>query len=334
MAQVKNYGLIGGGSNFQLGKNGPKLVGNADTGSFSITNEGGVITRMSGANAVNLADFVTKAQLDSVSADALVSDIEYNSGTVTMGNITAGTKTIQTVFSVDTVFDGNSEIKVGTDSTNDLLLSTNYYDLTTAGDYVTINTVELATDTQIKVFVTQGNSTVGNGTIVVSVLDGPVTGSSAGGSSYGDGDVATLLSSFGSNSISTSGDITSTGVLKLDQVGEKLQSKSITSAGTFTFQCANGQVFYVSSPAGNWTCNFTDLAAPNDYATAATIVISQGATPYMPTGVAIGGSGATINWQGGSAPTGTANSIDVVTFSIINVGGTYTVLGQATTDFS
>ena len=63
---MKNYGLIGVGNNVQLGKNGPKIQGNADSGVISVTGEGGTSTRISGANAINAADFVTKAQLDAL----------------------------------------------------------------------------------------------------------------------------------------------------------------------------------------------------------------------------------------------------------------------------
>ena len=42
----------------------------------------------------------------------------------------------------------------------------------------------------------------------------------------------------------------------------------------------------------------------------------------------IGGAAQTINWQGGSAPTGNANGIDSFPFTILNDGGTYVVLGQ------
>ena len=184
MAQHKDYGLIGVGNTLQFGKQGPQMVRDGVSGGLNVTDENGTTPiTLSGANATQSNHFVTKAQLDSVAADALVADVEYNSSTLTMGTIAAGTKTIQTVFTVDAVFDGNTEIKVGTDSTNDLLLAANYYDLTETGDYVSVSTLELTSDTQVKVFVTQGNSTVGNGTVVVSVLDGPVTGSSAGGSS-------------------------------------------------------------------------------------------------------------------------------------------------------
>jgi len=69
VAQVKNYGLIGVGGNLQLGKNGPKLEGNADSGTFVVTNEGGALTTISGANATQSNELVTKAQLDALSVD-------------------------------------------------------------------------------------------------------------------------------------------------------------------------------------------------------------------------------------------------------------------------
>ena len=53
-----------------------------------------------------------------------------------------------------------------------------------------------------------------------------------------------------------------------------------------------------------------------------------GATAYIPTAVEIGGVAQTLLWQGGSAPSGTADGTDVVAFSILNDGGTYVVMGQ------
>ena len=83
MAQVKNYGLIGTGSEIQLGKQGPKLKGNADTDTFSITTEGGsTLTTLEGANGTSAGHFVTKAQLD---ASAGASD----GFALTLGNISA-----------------------------------------------------------------------------------------------------------------------------------------------------------------------------------------------------------------------------------------------------
>jgi hypothetical protein len=45
-------------------------------------------------------------------------------------------------------------------------------------------------------------------------------------------------------------------------------------------------------------------------------IIEQGATPYMITGFRINNISQTIIWQGGSAPTGTANGIDVISFTV------------------
>ena len=84
MAQVKNYGLIGVGNDVQLGKQGPRLVANADTGTISVTNEGGVATTMSGADGVNASDFITKSQLD-----ALEVNLSGSGFNIQLGNIDA-----------------------------------------------------------------------------------------------------------------------------------------------------------------------------------------------------------------------------------------------------
>ena len=84
MAQVKNYGLIGIGNDVQLGKQGPRLVANADTGTISVTNEGGVATTMSGADGVNASDFITKSQLD-----ALEVNLSGSGFNIQLGNIDA-----------------------------------------------------------------------------------------------------------------------------------------------------------------------------------------------------------------------------------------------------
>lgn len=112
-------------------------------------------------------------------------------------------------------------------------------------------------------------------------------------------------------------------------VFEKFQAKQ-DATGTVEHDCINGHIFYHTSPDANWTANFTNLNIAVSYATSVTIVIAQGGTGYYPNAVQIGGVGQTINWQGNATPTPSTNRTDVVTFSIINNAGTYTVLGQLT----
>ena len=576
MAEVKNYGVSGVHRTVQLGKQGPILVGNADTDSFSVTTQdAATLTNMSGANATNSAHFITKAQLDVVYTEAVFkANVNYNdSSPILLGNISSGTKTIITTLTIGTAFDdANAIVTIGTTGNNTLLMSDDYCEIENTGVYQTINTVEIASDTALNIYVTQAGATAGAGNVLVSVVDGPVVdggtinyGAGGGGialgdlsvtsnspsgngsltynnstgvftftpadanaggigltalsvtsnspsgngslsynnstgvftftpanlssvvSNYGNSNVATLLSSFGSNTISTTGNISgsnisatgtavtgiaaitagvtntllpntvasfsanvnnytqvtlqnkstgadatadfvitadngsdtvnyadfgiinsgydnttptnslgnivfaadtylyaqgnasatsqsggniaigttvsgktvkifagganstaivgtfsgttglaitgnisATGITKAEQIHEIFTTKT-SATGTVTHDCSTGQVFSHSSISANFTANFTNLNLDSGYATTITLVLNQGGTAYIPNAVQIGGVGQTINWQGGSAPTGNANKKDVASFSILNSSGTYTVLGQLTT---
>ena len=102
------------------------------------------------------------------------------------------------------------------------------------------------------------------------------------------------------------------------------------ATGVVTHNCANGHLFYHTSPDANWTVNLTNLLDTWNRATSVTLIIAQGATGYIPNAVQIAGVAQTLNWQGNVTPTPSTNRTDVVTFSIINNSGTYIVLGQLT----
>ncbi len=120
------------------------------------------------------------------------------------------------------------------------------------------------------------------------------------------------------------------GILKIAKgAHEKYQAK-VDATGVVTHDCANGHIFYHTSPDSNWTANFTNLNLDSGYATALTLVISQGGTGYYPSAVQIGGVAQTINWQGNTTPSVSTNRTDVVTFSVMNDSSGYIVLGQLT----
>lgn len=115
------------------------------------------------------------------------------------------------------------------------------------------------------------------------------------------------------------------------QINEGVEEKFETTTGATgvtALDCSKGHVHYLTGASGDITANFTNLTLTQEYATNLTVIINQGGTPYEITAVQIGGAAQTLNWQGGSAPTGNANGIDSFSFTILNDGGSYVVLGQ------
>lgn len=115
--------------------------------------------------------------------------------------------------------------------------------------------------------------------------------------------------------------------ITIEKSMEAFQEKT-GATGTVEHDCSTANIFYHTSPAANWTINFTNLGVSTSYASSFCIVIVQGATARIPTAIQIDGSAQTLKWQGGAQPLGTNNGVDVVTFSIFNSSGTYTILGQ------
>ena len=139
----------------------------------------------------------------------------------------------------------------------------------------------------------------------------------------------TTIAGYGiTDAASTSAATTFTADVKFDQgVTESFATYNNVS-GVVDMDCDHGHLFYVTNATGDITTNFTNFGLTAEYGTNLTVIINQGATPYEVTAVQIGGAAQTINWQGGSAPTGNANGIDSFSFTILNDGGTYVVLGQ------
>ena len=139
----------------------------------------------------------------------------------------------------------------------------------------------------------------------------------------------TTLAGYGiTDAANTSAETTFTADVKFDTGVEEKFATLTGSTGVVAHDCDNGHVFYHTGASGDITANFTNLGLTAEYATNLTVIINQGATPYEVTAVQIGGAAQTIEWQGGSQPTGNANGIDAFSFTILNDGGSYVVLGQ------
>ena len=139
---------------------------------------------------------------------------------------------------------------------------------------------------------------------------------------YGNTEVQAYLDAqnYSNTAVSSSSEVTFTRDVKFATLTGQ--------SGTVIHNCNDGHVFYHTTPAGDITANFINLGLTAEYTTSITIIINQGVSPRVISAVQIGGSAQTIEWQGGSAPSGTANSIDAFSFTILNDAGSYIVLGQ------
>ena len=255
-----------------------------------------------------------------------------------VGNIAAGTLNTHTIPGgaagtlalTSDIFDGAFVSLTGTPTT---LAGYGITDALTLGGALTGSSLEAVA---VGAGVADGNDLAisgGDATEINSIGgDANITGGS-GALTSGNvniGTTQTVAVSIGASGVGTSigGTLTVNGNAIFNTGVQEKFATLTGSTGVTAMDCDNGQVFYLTGAAGDITANFTNLGLTAEYGTNVTVIINQGATPYEVTAVQIGGSGQTIEWQGGSAPTGNANGIDSFSFTILRDGGSYVVLGQ------
>ena len=155
-----------------------------------------------------------------------------------------------------------------------------------------------------------------SGIVTVSAPSAEIVGIDTSGTSTFTNVNVSGISTFGSNTLFNGG---------MQEAFDTL----INSTGTVSHDCSTGHIFYHTTPSADWTVNLTNLSLTAEYGATISIVVNQGGTAFMPTALQIGGVAQAIKWQGNSNPSGTASGIDVVSFSILNDGGTYVVMGQS-----
>jgi hypothetical protein len=132
--------------------------------------------------------------------------------------------------------------------------------------------------------------------------------------------------------ITINGNITAatfTGLVKLQQSSELIATKSNASS-TVEHNFSESSIWYHTSISSNFTPNFTNVPTDTNWNNIVTLVLSQGATPYIPSSIQINGSSQTVKWLNGEVPIGNSNSIDVISFSLMRVSSGWIVLGSLT----
>lgn len=85
MANIKNFGLAGIGSDVQLGKNGGRLVYDSSSSFFKFTTDGSTLTQIRAASPSNAADVATKSYVDATKSGL---DVKDSVRVATTANIT------------------------------------------------------------------------------------------------------------------------------------------------------------------------------------------------------------------------------------------------------
>jgi cytoskeletal protein CcmA (bactofilin family) len=167
-----------------------------------------------------------------------------------------------------------------------------------------------------------GNVTV-TGNLTVT---GTVTGNVAGNVT---GTAATVTTAAQPNitSLGTLTSLTVTGSSTLQLTADVLTLKT-AATGVVTHDLTTGGIFYHTSPAANFTANFTNVPVTDNRVIMCSLIIIQGSTPYVSNAIQVEGSAYTIKWLGGTVPTGNASKVDVINVSLIRTSNSWTVLAQ------
>ena len=140
--------------------------------------------------------------------------------------------------------------------------------------------------------------------------------------------VGTITNNGGSD-IASFNTISAAGLATFNEISEITQSLA-NATGTITHDFSGGGIFYHTTPAANWTANFTNVPTTDNRAIAMVLVINQGGTGRYPSAVQIAGVGQTIRWANNTIPTPGVNRIDICSFTLLRVSSTWFVMGNYT----
>lgn len=165
---VKNYGIAGVGANVELGKQGPKFVGN-DSSQISLQDNEGNSTVIAVAEGTDASHAVTKDQLDAIvlpKVTVTTATVNYNDSNVSLGTLSANSTVLSVTVEKTTNWtdaDSSTNIVVGDSGDVDRLFTA--FDPTSQ---VTDETNHLYTlSTEVIATVTQGGASAGTAKVVM-----------------------------------------------------------------------------------------------------------------------------------------------------------------------
>lgn len=128
------------------------------------------------------------------------------------------------------------------------------------------------------------------------------------------------------------------GIANMSQVVESVSVNGTSIPATTTITVSDGSLHYYSAnAAANWTVDITDTVDLNTtlstgHAMTVVTLVTQGGTAYYNTAITVDGSAPTVVWLSGSSPiAGTADGIDVYSYTVVKTAdATFTVFASVT----
>lgn len=193
----------------------------------------------------------------------------------------------------------------------------------TSGDTGTVTNTMLANSTISGVSLGSNLSSLSAGTGLTYSVGSAYNGSAASTLAIDN----TVVTTSGAQTLT--GDKTFSGLVTLTETTETVST--LTGAtGTVNHDFVTSTVWWHTSIAANFTANFTNVPTTDNRAIVITLFLVQGVTAFIPNAVQIAGVSQTINWANNATPAGTASRTDIVTFTLMRVGGAWTVFGSLT----
>lgn len=115
-------------------------------------------------------------------------------------------------------------------------------------------------------------------------------------------------------------------------IEDQITSKRFNTLGATNslviYDFNTGSTFYHSTASTNYSANFINIPETDNKSITTKIIISQGATGYLPSSILINGVTQSVKWLGGTYSS--SNSVDVIEFNFLRTNSWVEVLGQIT----
>jgi hypothetical protein len=167
-----------------------------------------------------------------------------------------------------------------------------------------------------------GAQTVSDKTLTSAILTSPtINGATLSGTLSGNHTI--------------SGNVNLTGRLDSVNLREQLLDLSIIGNVLVMDYSLTNLGFISTAPSANFTLNLTNVPTDNGKAMTVTLMVTQGATGYIPNIFQIDGSPQTIKWLSGVTPipTSSVGKVDFYNFTVTRRSLSWTVYGNATLNF-